>query len=65
MSGLTRYASPVRGPQGLAWDGVTMWVTSAANGRLYAIDQQTWSIEREFVPPSESLGITYIASVFG
>jgi hypothetical protein len=41
-----------------------MWVTSAANGRLYAIDPQTWSIEREFVPPSEALGITFTGSDF-
>ena len=55
---LTRYASPVRGPQGLAWDGATMWLTSAANGRLYAADPRTWRIRDEFVPPSEALGIT-------
>lgn len=59
MNELTRYASPVQGPQGLAWDGATMWVTSAADGRLYAIDPQSWSIQREFTPPSESLGITF------
>ena len=41
-----------------------MWLTSAANGRLYAIDPQTWSGQREFVPPSESLGITYTGSDF-
>jgi DNA-binding beta-propeller fold protein YncE len=61
---LTRHASPVQGPQGLAWDGATMWVTSAANGRLYAIDPQTWSVKREFVPPAEALGITYTGSDF-
>jgi hypothetical protein len=41
-----------------------MWATSAANGRLYAIDPQTWSIQREFVPPSEALGITYTGPDF-
>jgi hypothetical protein len=41
-----------------------MWVTSAANGRLYAIEPQTWSIQREFIPPAESLGITYTGSDF-
>ena len=41
-----------------------MWLTSAANGRLYALDPQTWSVEREFVPPSESLGITHTGSDF-
>jgi len=41
-----------------------MWVTSAANGRVYAVDPQTWNVQREFVPPSESLGITYTGSDF-
>ena len=41
-----------------------MWLTSAANGRLYAIDPQTWMVQREFAPPSESLGITYTGSDF-
>ncbi|MDQ6944014.1 MAG: hypothetical protein M3169_16070, partial [Candidatus Eremiobacteraeota bacterium] len=31
---------------------------------MYAIDPQTWSIQHEFVPPSESLGITYTGSDF-
>ena len=64
MSELKRRASPVRGPQGLAWDGATIWLTSAAKGRLYAIDPHTWSVRREFVPPSEALGITYTGSDF-
>ena len=59
-----RYVSPVRGPQGLAWDGETMWVTSAANGRLYSVDARTWSARHEFVPPFEALGITYTGSDF-
>jgi len=64
MNELTRYASPVPGPQGLAWDGTTMWVTSAMDGLLYAIDPQRLSIQREFVPPSASLGITFTGSDF-
>lgn len=64
MSGLTQHPSPVPGPQGIAWVDATMWLTSAANGRLYAIDPQTWSIQREFVPPFESLGISYTGSDF-
>ena len=64
MSELMRYASPVQGPQGLAWDGETMWLTSAGNGRVYAIDPQTWSVQREFVPPAEALGMTYTGSEF-
>jgi hypothetical protein len=41
-----------------------MWVTSAANGRLYAVDPHKWSVEREFVPPFPSLGVTHTGSDF-
>ena len=64
MTRLVRYRSPLKGPQGLAWDGESMWVTSAANGRLYALDPETLNIQHEFVPPYESLGITYTGSDF-
>lgn len=64
MSEFVRYRSPVRSPQGLAWDGATMWVTSAANGCLYAIDPRTWRVQQEFVPPFEALGITHTGSDF-
>ena len=64
MSGLVRYPSPVQGPQGLAWDGESMWVTSAANGRLYQVDAKTWSVRHEYVPAHESLGVTYTGSDF-
>jgi hypothetical protein len=48
----------------LAWDGASMWLTSAANGRLYRIDPGTWNVRHEFVPPHESLGLTYSGSDF-
>lgn len=64
MSRLIRYPSPLQGPQGLAWDGESMWVTSAANGCLYALDPETWKIREEFVPPHKSLGLTYTGSDF-
>src|SRR5215469_15809582 len=64
MIELVRYESPVQGPQGLAWDGSLLWVTSAANGHVYAIDPQEWSIRNEFVPPHESMGITRMRSDF-
>jgi hypothetical protein len=54
----------VQGPQGLAWDGSELWLTSAANGRVYSIDPQTYSVISEFVPPAEALGITYTGSDF-
>lgn len=41
-----------------------MWLTSAANGRLYALDPKTWNVRHEFVPPYESLGVTYSGSDF-
>ena len=64
MNNLIRYPSPVQGPQGLAWDGEMMWVTSAANGHLYALDLQTWKIRQEYAPPYEALGVTYIGAGF-
>ncbi len=64
MNRLVRYPSPLRGPQGLAWDGESIWLTSAANGRLYALDPTSRSIRHEFVPPHESLGLTYTGSDF-
>ncbi len=64
MSELARYASPVKGPQGLAWDGAAMWLTSAASGCLYMLDPETLTIRREFVPPFPALGITHAASGF-
>jgi hypothetical protein len=61
---LVRYPSPVQGPQGLAWDGESMWVTSAANGRIYALDPRAWTVRHELMPPHESLGLTYTGSDF-
>lgn len=62
MSDLTRYPSPLQGPQGLVWDGESMWLTCAVNGRLYTLDPTTWDIRREFAPPYASLGVTYTGS---
>lgn len=61
---MQRYPSPLQGPQGLAWDGESLWVTSAANGRLYALDPKSWHVRREFAPPHESLGVAYTGSDF-
>lgn len=59
-----RYPSPVQGPQGLAWDGDSLWLTSAANGHLYALDPETRKVRHEFAPPHEALGLTYTGSDF-
>lgn len=59
-----RYESPVKGPQGLAWDGKRLWITSAANGRIYEIDPRTWTVQNEFSPPYEALGIAYTGTDF-
>src|SRR5262249_50086631 len=52
------------GPQGLAWDGESLWVTSAANGSLYELDAKTRDVRREFVPPHASLGLTFTGAGF-
>lgn len=64
MSGLVRYPSPVKGPQGLAYDGESMWLTSASTGSLYALEPSTWTVRQEFVPPYAALGVTYTGSDF-
>ena len=64
MAEVMRYASPVEAPQGIAWDGTTMWMTSAATGRVYAVDPQSWTVRHEFFPPAEALGITYTGVEF-
>ncbi|HEX4012880.1 MAG TPA: hypothetical protein VHX17_03195 [Candidatus Cybelea sp.] len=64
MSDVVRYPSPVQGPQGLAWDGKSMWLTSAADGHLYELEPKTLKILREFVPPHEALGVTFTGSNF-
>ena len=44
----------------------SMWLTSAANGRLYALDPKTLAgmSGANPVPPHESLGVTYTGSDF-
>lgn len=59
-----RYESPVKGPQGLTWDGKSLWVTSAANGGIYAIDPLTLTVQKEFSPPYEAFGIAYTGTNF-
>ena len=64
MQGLERHESPVRGPQGLAWDGSHLWVTSAGDGHIYEIDPRTLGVRNEFTPPHEALGVIYTGSDF-
>ncbi|HET9031154.1 MAG TPA: hypothetical protein VFN49_13360 [Candidatus Aquilonibacter sp.] len=55
-----RYDSPVRAPQGLAWDGTRLWVASCATNRMSAIDPATLAITHEVTPPGEPFGITAV-----
>lgn len=59
MLKLTHFPSPVQSPQGLAWDGAALWVTSAATARLYRLALPKLTLETEVSPPYEPLGITW------
>jgi hypothetical protein len=64
LSDVIRYVSPVQGPQGLAWDGSLLWITSCVTKHLYAIDPQTRAVRHEYAPPHEALGIACAGSEF-
>ena len=46
-----RLAAPCVTPQGLAWDGKQLWLSSRDLGTLYRIDIDEWKIVEEFDPP--------------
>lgn len=46
-----RFRSPAVTPQGLAWDGRALWMSSRDLGTLYKIDIEKWKVVDEFDPP--------------
>jgi hypothetical protein len=48
---LQRLNSPFPKPQGLCADGATLWITSRATRRLYALDRPTWRVTWETAVP--------------
>lgn len=55
-----RLPSPAPGPQGIAFDGTTLWIGSLQTHRIYAIDPQTWTARDEGTAPGEPFGITVV-----
>jgi hypothetical protein len=56
---LMRLPSPAPAPQGLAFNGATLWVGSCASHALYAIDAVTWRTREQAAAPGEPFGITF------
>lgn len=46
-----RLKSPTMTPQGLAWDGHHLWLSSRDLGTLYTVDVDRWKIIDEIDPP--------------
>src|SRR5947199_9852009 len=46
-----RFPSPAVTPQGLAWDGNVLWMSSRDLGTLYKIGIDRWSVVQELDPP--------------
>jgi len=57
---LLRLPSPAPRPQGLAFDGTTLWMGSLETHIIYAIDPRTWTAREEATAPGVPYGITVV-----
>jgi hypothetical protein len=57
---LLRLPSPAPRPQGLAFDGTTLWMGSLETHLIYAIDPRTWTAREEATAPGVPYGITVV-----
>lgn len=55
-----RLPSPAPAPQGIAFDGTSLWIDSVQTHRIYAIHPTTWTARDEGVAPGEPFGITVV-----
>lgn len=55
-----RLPSPAPAPQGVAFDGGTLWMSSVVTHHLYAINAATWAAHDEMKAPGEPYGITVV-----
>jgi hypothetical protein len=53
-----RRLSPAPRPQGLAFDGETLWMGSLETCRVYGIDPLHWTVREEMQAPGKPYGIT-------
>ncbi len=56
---IRRLQSPFQRPQGLAWDGEQLWISSMATGALCAMDPATWTPAWETKAPGTPFGLTF------
>lgn len=45
------FASPDANPQGVTWDGKTLWINDSTVGRIYQVDPFTGAVIRSFASP--------------
>ncbi|HVA27573.1 MAG TPA: hypothetical protein VNF68_05305 [Candidatus Baltobacteraceae bacterium] len=57
---LLRLPSPAPSPQGLAFDGEHLWMSSIQTDRLYAIDPQKWTVAEEAQAPGKPYGMVVL-----
>jgi len=57
---LRRLAAPAPRPQAIAFDGTRLWIGSLERRKLYALDPQRWTVEREFEVPGLPYGLTVV-----
>lgn len=55
-----RLPSPAPRPQGLAFDGERLWMSSIETDRLYAIEPHQWVVTDEAQPPGRTWGIAAV-----
>lgn len=55
---VSRMLSPAPRPQGLAFDGETLWMGSLDTCRIYGLDPLHWTVREETVAPGKPYGIT-------
>jgi len=57
---VSRMLSPAPRPQGLAFDGETLWMGSLETCRIYGIDPLHWTVREEMKAPGRPYGITVV-----
>ena len=57
---VSRMLSPAPRPQGLAFDGETLWMGSLETCRIYGIDPLHWTVREEMKAPGLPYGITVV-----
>jgi hypothetical protein len=57
-----RLSSPFQRPQGIAWDGTALWISSMATKQVGAMDVATWKLGWSTEAPGVPFGITSVGN---